>query len=172
MNHEKAFAEFDRNRGNFAATWNWGSFALGPIWYLSNGMPAKAGIYTAAALTLIALSGGALALPVWIAFGLLGYYDLYLLQHRNTPLWGRLPSALAHPFSGAQPAANFEMRFRVLKESHDKGLLDGVEFEEKRGQLLKRLEHEEKLQQLEKALQAGVFTQEEYDVKVQQYLGS
>jgi hypothetical protein len=79
--YERAFTTIDR--GQTKVVWNWAAFLLGAFWYLYRGMWVKAILYVAIAL----LSGGFLALPIWIYGGVMGTYDLWLLHRKGTQAW-------------------------------------------------------------------------------------
>jgi hypothetical protein len=79
--YDQAFATIDR--GQTKVVWNWAAFVLGALWYLYRGMWVKAILYVA----VVVLSGGFLAIPVWIYGGLMGTHDLWLLHRKGTQGW-------------------------------------------------------------------------------------
>lgn len=77
--------------GVFEWSWNWMAFLFGSLWYLYQGMWAKAILYfvlagvVAAALT--PALGPAAQLVVWILYGAIANHDLWLWRHRNNQWW-------------------------------------------------------------------------------------
>lgn len=79
--YRQRFQRFDAGLG--VATWNWPSFLFGAIWYLTKGMWAKALLIFAVAL----VTGGVLAIPLWIYTGVMGNYDYWLKHRQGKQLW-------------------------------------------------------------------------------------
>jgi hypothetical protein len=81
--YQRKFARIDAEGGSHVALWNWPAFLFGALWYLVKGMWAKALLIFLVAV----ISGGFLAIPLWIYAGVSGTYDYYLLKRRNKQLW-------------------------------------------------------------------------------------
>lgn len=81
--YQSCFGRFEAQGGGFTTSWNWAAFFFGCLWYLIKGMWAKAIIF----FVIIAISGGLLAIPAWIYFGLGANYDYYLLKRHQKQLW-------------------------------------------------------------------------------------
>lgn len=79
--YQRADEQFEAGGSN--VVWNWAAFLFGALWYLYRGMWAKALLLAA----LVIISGGFLAIPVWIYGALWGTHDDYLLRRRGTQGW-------------------------------------------------------------------------------------
>jgi hypothetical protein len=78
-----AFDKIDANNGKFVGVFNLYALLLGIIWYMIKGMWAKAFIL----FILVLISGGLLAIPLWIYCSFAGYYDYYLFKVKGKKLW-------------------------------------------------------------------------------------
>ncbi|MDX1934278.1 MAG: SHOCT domain-containing protein [Capsulimonadales bacterium] len=183
--HAHLFRRFEDRNGHFTATWNWGAFWFGPLWYFYKGMWAKGLLYTLLYFTTVAPTFGTVTLLFPLFLALMGNFDYYLLRCHDTQLWDRkrtLPRA-PWPVSQAAPtpsAGTFESgpgvvaepdlhqtarKLQVLRETYDRGLITQSEFEEKRLALLNEVENHADLKRLAEAHRLGLLTEEEYEIK-------
>lgn len=194
--HARLFEQFNANQGRWTATWSWGAFWFGPLWYLYKGMWAKALMLFAFSVPLMVLTGATSPLIIPIILGLIGNYDYYLLRCHGSQLWDRKPlhtipnttviSTTPHfnvktvhttpttqptNTSVPNPSGIPANKFQVLRETYERGLLTREEFEEKRMVLLREMEHEATLKKLDEAYKVGLLTMEEYAEKRQRLLG-
>ena len=78
-----AFDKIDANNGKFVGVFNRYALLLVLFWYMIKGMWAKAFIL----FILVLISGGLLAIPLWIYCSFAGYYDYYLFKVKGKKLW-------------------------------------------------------------------------------------
>ena len=79
--YREAFSKFDKE--GFGATWSWVGFFFAAIWYLVKGMWAKVLIMVG----VLIVSGGILAIPLWLYCGICGKWDYYLWKVKKKQLW-------------------------------------------------------------------------------------
>lgn len=169
--YEDTFRRFDSAGGRWIATWNWAAFVFGIFWYFYRGLWAKALIYLLGAIVLGTITGGILAIPVWIAFGIVANYDLYLLKRKGTQLWdggGVAPDAVpgvTSPTSTAPAPSSAAARLTALENARTQGVISEAEYAQKRLQLELDAEREKKLAALEDMRRAGILSQMEYEAK-------
>jgi hypothetical protein len=160
------FRRFDENGGQFVATWNWLAFIFGPLWYLFHGMWVKALLYFVGGIFLSAVTGGPVGILVWLGFGLLGNYDLYLYRRRGVQLWQ--PSSFDQPRTA--PAMH-PPTLADLKALRDQGVLSEEEYLAKRDRMIREAENAPALAAIDRAYRSGVLTDEEFRTKRAKILG-
>lgn len=172
--YEQTFARFDAANGRWIPTWNWGAFIFGLVWYLYKGLWAKALIWFVALLILSAVSGGILAIPLWVAWGVLGNYDMYLLYRKGTQLWhgaGIHPDALpgvtaANADRGVKaPHSSATARMDALDRARAQGVISEAEYAAKRVHIETDHERERKLAALYDMRRNGLISDLEFEQK-------
>lgn len=168
--YEEVFQRFDNAGGKWVATWNWAAFVFGIFWYFYRGLWVKALIYLLGIFVIGVISGGLLSIPIWIAFGIVANYDLYLLQRKGTQLWDGsgistdvvrgVKNTFSTPTSGTA-----EMRMTALENAKHQGVISDIEYAEKRAQIELDAEREKKLAALEDMRRSGMLSPMEYEAK-------
>lgn len=171
--YRDTFKRFDDAGGQWVATWNWAAFVFGVFWYLYRGMWVKALIYLVVGGFLAAVTGGFLSPLIWIAIGLLGNYDLYLLERQGTQMWRPEPSGLPgmdQPFSSPRPgpvgpSVSASDRLYALDLARKQGALSESEYDLKRPGLLLDVERQRKVDALVGMHRAGLLSDHDLELK-------
>jgi hypothetical protein len=103
---------------------------------------------------------------VWLGFGLLGNYDLYLYRRRGVQLWQ--PSSFDQPRTAR---AMHPPTLADLKALRDQGVLSEEEYLAKRDRMIREAENAPALAAIDRAYRSGVLTDEEFRTKRAKILG-
>jgi DNA-directed RNA polymerase subunit RPC12/RpoP len=85
--YQVKFHEFERNHGDFKATWNWAAFFFGGFWYFAKGMWGKALLMFGTWIFFCLIGLPFLGAPWALYCPIVGNYDYYLLKKKKTQWW-------------------------------------------------------------------------------------
>ena len=154
--YERTFRRFDKSGGHYILTFNWWAFIFGIFWYLHKGLWVKALMYFSAVLIFGTLTGGLAIIPILIAAGISGNYDMYLFHRKKTQLWNNASIITVRQ-------ARAQKRFEVLEVARQQGILSDTDYTSKRAQLDSTQDRETKLSALEEMWQNDIIDDTEFD---------